>query len=176
MDLTKIIEYFCVVRKEYIDWGGNGSTSIYEFTDNLIMFYYILIVMKQILFLIFSFCMLCGGVSCSSEDIPDWKCGPTNPIFIKYDCNEQTDTISVQTTKTLHVSKIMDLDNKKELIVSNNDGSTLQFEWIKVRCAQNRLVLSLSKNESGKQRRMRIQLNDSSDYYADICATQSGEK
>ena len=43
MDLKKIIEYFCVVRKEYIDWGGNGSTSIYiyEFTDNLIMFYYI---------------------------------------------------------------------------------------------------------------------------------------
>lgn len=120
--------------------------------------------------------MLCGGVSCSSEDIPDLKCGPTNPIFIKYDSNEQTDTISVQTTKTLHVSKIMDLDNKKELIVSNNDGSTLQFEWIKVRCAQNRLILSLSKNESGKQRRMSIQLNDSSDYYADICATQSGEK
>ena len=29
---------------------------------------------------------------------------------------------------------------------------------------------------SGKQRRMSIQLNDSSDYYADICATQSGEK
>ena len=28
MDLKKIIEYFCVVRKEYIDWGGNGSTSI----------------------------------------------------------------------------------------------------------------------------------------------------
>lgn len=55
--------------------------------------------MKQILFLIFSFCMLCGGVSCSSEDIPDLKCGPTNPIFIKYDSNEQTDTISVQTTK-----------------------------------------------------------------------------
>lgn len=132
--------------------------------------------MKQILFLIFSFCMLCVGVSCSNEDIPDLKCGPMNPIFKKYDCNEQTDTISVQTTKTLHVSKIMDLDNKKELIVSNNDGSTLQFEWIKVRCAQNRLVLSLSKNESGKQRRMRIQLNDSSDYYADICATQSGEK
>lgn len=43
MELTKIIEYFCVVRKEYIDWGGNGSTSIYEFTDNLIMFYYIYI-------------------------------------------------------------------------------------------------------------------------------------
>ena len=39
MDLTKIIEYFCVVRKEYIDWGGNGSASIYEFTDNLIMFF-----------------------------------------------------------------------------------------------------------------------------------------
>ena len=132
--------------------------------------------MKQILFLIFSFCMLCVGVSCSNEDIPDLKCGPTNPIFIKYDSNEQTDTISVQTTKTLHVSKIMDLDNKKELIVSDNDGSTLQFEWIKVRCVQNRLVLSLSKNESGKQRRMSIQLNDSSDYYADICATQSGEK
>lgn len=41
MELTKIIEYFCVVRKEYIDWGGNGTTSRYEFTDNLIMFYYI---------------------------------------------------------------------------------------------------------------------------------------
>ena len=41
MELTKIIEYFCVVRKEYIDWGGNESTSRYEFTDNLIMFYYI---------------------------------------------------------------------------------------------------------------------------------------
>lgn len=41
MDLTKIIEYFCVVRKEYIDWGGNGSTSIYKFSENLIMFYYI---------------------------------------------------------------------------------------------------------------------------------------
>lgn len=132
--------------------------------------------MKQILFLIFSFCMLCGGVSCSSEDIPDLKCGPTNPIFIKYDSNEQTDTFSVQATTNLHVSQITDLENKKELIVSNNDGSTLQFEWIKVRCAQNRLVLSLSKNESGKQRRMSIQLNDSSDYYADICATQSGEK
>lgn len=120
--------------------------------------------------------MLCVGVSCSNEDIPDLKAGPTNPIFKKYDYNEQTDTISVQTTKTLHVSKIIDLDNKKELIVSNNDGSTLQFEWIKVRCAQNKLILSLSKNESGKQRRMRIHLNDSSDYYADICATQSGEK
>lgn len=41
MDLKNVIEYFCVVRKEYIDRGGNGSTSIYEFTDNLIMFYYI---------------------------------------------------------------------------------------------------------------------------------------
>lgn len=132
--------------------------------------------MKQISLLIFSFCMLCVGVSCSNEDIPDWKAGPMNPIFIKYDCNEQTDTFSVQATTNLHVSKIMDLDNKKELTVSNNDGSTLQFEWIKVRCAQKKLILSLSKNESGKERRMRIQLNDSSDYYADICATQSGEK
>lgn len=52
----------------------------------------------------------------------------------------------------------------------------LQFEWIKVRCAQNKLILLLSKNESGKERRMRIQLNDSSDYYTDICAIQSGEK
>lgn len=23
------------------DWGGNGSTSIYKFSENLIMFYYI---------------------------------------------------------------------------------------------------------------------------------------
>ena len=52
--------------------------------------------MKQILFLIFSFCMLCVGVSCSNEDIPDMLIGPTNPIFKKYDCNEQTDTFSVQ--------------------------------------------------------------------------------
>lgn len=132
--------------------------------------------MKQISFLIFSFCMLCVGVSCSNEDIPDMLIGPTNPIFKKYDCNEQTDTFSVQATTNLHVSQITDLENKKELIVSNNDGSTLQFEWIKVRCAQNKLILSLSKNKSGKERRMWIQLNDSSDYYADICVTQSGEK
>lgn len=69
----------------------------------------------------------------------------------------------------------MDLDNKKELTISNND-SIFQFEWIKVQYAQNRLVLSLSKNESGKERRMSIQLNDSSYYNVDICVIQKGEK
>lgn len=37
MDLTKIIEYFCVVRKEYIDWGGNGSASIYDMNLQIIL-------------------------------------------------------------------------------------------------------------------------------------------
>lgn len=119
--------------------------------------------------------MLCVGVSCSNEDIPDVPIGPTNPIFLRYDGCEHTDTISVQTTRTLHVSRIMDLDNKKELTISNND-SIFQFEWIKVQYAQNRLVLSLSKNESGKERRMSIQLNDSSYYNVDICVIQKGEK
>ena len=37
MDLTKIIEYFCVVRKEYIDWGGTGSASIYDMNLQIIL-------------------------------------------------------------------------------------------------------------------------------------------